>query len=296
MATIKAAVVQHACTHSYDENMHASIKGIEAAAAQQADLVLSPELNSSHYFCITEDPENYDLAESIPGKTSERLSALAKKHNIIIITTVFEKRAKGIYHNTAIVLDKDGSLAGTYRKMHIPDDPGFYEKYYFTPGDQGFIPIDTSIGRLGVLICWDQWYPEAARIMALSGAEILLYPSAIGWEPDEVEDEKQRQLNAWVNIQKGHAIANNLPLICSNRIGLESADKNETLATQFWGSSFILGQQGEMLVEASPDKETLIVADIDLTRTEQIRHVWPYFRDRRIEHYDGILQRYIGEN
>ncbi len=295
MTIIKAAVVQHACSSNYDENLKSGINGIEQAAMQGADLVLLPELSMTTYFCITEDPKNYDLSEPVPGKTSTQLQDVARKNNIIIVATIFEKRAKGIYHNTAVVIDKDGSLAGTYRKMHIPDDPGFYEKYYFTPGDQGFIPINTSIGRLGILICWDQWYPEAARIMALSGAEILLFPSAIGWEPAEIEQEKNRQQNAWITIQKSHAIANNLPIIVSNRIGLENLETRDPNATQFWGSSFIAGQQGETLAEASTDDTCVIMAEIDLNKTEQIRRIWPYFRDRRIEHYDGILKRHIDD-
>ncbi len=295
MNKIKAAIVQHACSEHYEANLKAGIDGIEKAAAQGADLVLLPELSMSTYFCITEDPDNYDLAEPIPGKTTEQLQVAAKQNNIIVVATVFEKRAKGLYHNTAIVIDKDGSLAGRYRKMHIPDDPGFYEKYYFTPGDQGFIPIDTSIGRLGVLICWDQWYPEAARIMALSGAELLLFPSAIGWEPAESEQEKVRQRNAWITIQKSHAIANNLPVIVSNRIGLEDIEGGDDNATQFWGSSFIAGQQGETLAKATPKDDCVIIADIDLDKTEQTRRIWPYFRDRRIEHYQGILQRHIDD-
>ena len=296
MNNIKVAVVQHACTHNYEMNLEAGIKGIEDAAAQNADLVLLPELSLLPYFCITENPDNYDLAEPVPGKTSDKLSELAIKNQVVIVTTIFEKRAKGIYHNTALVFDKDGSIAGTYRKMHIPDDPGFYEKYYFTPGDQGFKPIDTSIGRLGVLICWDQWYPEAARIMALSGAELLLFPSAIGWEPNESEQEKIRQRNAWITIQKAHAIANNLPVLVSNRIGLEGISNHETQSTLFWGSSFIAGQQGETLAKATPDDECVIITELDLEKTEQVRRLWPYFRDRRIEHYQGLLQRNIDDS
>jgi N-carbamoylputrescine amidase len=295
MKNIKVAVVQHACHENYDDNLKAGIDGIKKAATQGADLVLLPELSMGRYFCITEDPNNYDLAETIPGKTSEHLQHVAKENNIVIVTTVFEKRAKGLYHNTAIVLDKDGSLAGTYRKMHIPDDPGFYEKYYFTPGDQGFKPINTSLGKLGVLICWDQWYPEGARIMALSGAELLLFPSAIGWEPDEELAEKDRQRDAWITIQRSHAIANNLPVISSNRIGLETSTAEDNMATQFWGSSFITGQQGEILSQAGSDEETVIVAELDLERTEEVRRIWPYLRDRRIDEYSGILKRHIDE-
>ncbi len=295
MSKITVAVVQHACSDNYEDNLKAGIDGIKKAAAQGADLVLLPELSMGLYFCITEDPNNFDLAEPIPGKTTVTLQQVAKENNIVIVATVFEKRAKGLYHNTAIVLDKDGSLAGTYRKMHIPDDPGFYEKYYFTPGDLGFKPINTSIGRLGVLICWDQWYPEGARIMALSGAEVLLFPSAIGWEPAEQQDEKDRQRNAWITIQRSHAIANNLPVISSNRVGLETSNAYENMATQFWGSSFITGQQGEILVEASTEEETVIITELDLNRTEEVRRIWPYLRDRRIDHYEGILQRHIDD-
>lgn len=295
MKNIKAAVVQHACSDNYEENLNVGINCIKEAAVQGIDLVLLPELSMGPYFCITEDPKNYDLAEPIPGKTTELLQEVAKENNIIIVTTLFEKRAKGLYHNTAIVLDKDGSLAGTYRKMHIPDDPGFHEKYYFTPGDQGFKPITTSIGKLGVLICWDQWYPEAARIMALSGAEILLFPSAIGWEPEEEQAEKDRQRDAWITIQRSHAIANNLPVIVSNRTGLETTENNNDMATQFWGSSFICGQQGEIIAEAGANEEALITAVLDLERTEQVRRIWPYFRDRRIDHYQGIIERNIDD-
>lgn len=290
MSKMKFAVVQHACNDSYEQNLEAGINGIKYATSQGADLVLLPELSMGRYFCIKEDPANFDLAEPIPGQTTERLQQAAKENNIVIIATIFEKRAKGLYHNTAVVVDKDGSLAGTYRKMHIPDDPGFYEKYYFTPGDQGFIPIDTSVGRLGVLICWDQWYPESARIMALSGAEVLLFPSAIGWEPDEQQLEKDRQRDSWITIQRSHAIANNLPVIVSNRTGMEKSAEIETL---FWGSSFITGQQGEILKQAGTDEETVIVAELDLDRTEQVRRIWPYLRDRRIDQYDGILKRHI---
>ena len=292
MNKIKVAVGQHRCHADYDKNLQADISAIEQAAEQGADLVLLPELSTSLYFCISEDPANYDQAEPIPGRTTEALQAAAKANNIIVVTTLFEKRAKGLYHNTAIVIDKDGSLAGSYRKMHIPDDPGFYEKYYFTPGDQGFKPIETSIGKLGVLICWDQWYPEGARIMALSGAELLLFPSAIGWEPDEDKLENDQQRDAWITVQRGHAIANNLPVISSNRVGLETTEQ-DNMETLFWGSSFICGQQGEILAEASTEEEEVITAELDLAHTEQVRRVWPYLRDRRLDAYDGILKRHI---
>ena len=294
MSKIKAAVVQHACTDNYEQNLQAGLDGIKQAASKGADLVLLPELSMGLYFCITEDPKNFDLAEPIPGKSTEALQTAAKENNIVVVATLFEKRAKGLYHNTAIVIDKDGTLAGTYRKMHIPDDPGFYEKYYFTPGDLGFKPIDTSIGKLGVLICWDQWYPEGARIMALSGAEILLFPSAIGWEPDADETENARQRDAWITVQRGHAIANNLPVISSNRVGLEK-DNSSNMATLFWGSSFITGQQGEVLTEAATDKEEVIVTELDLDKTEDVRRIWPYLRDRRIDEYSGILKRHIDD-
>ncbi len=294
MSKIKAAVVQHACTGSYDDNLQAGTSGIQQAASRGADLVLLPELSMGTYFCINEDPGNFDLAEPIPGPTSQALQTAAKQNNIVVVATVFEKRAKGLYHNTAIVLDKDGNLAGTYRKMHIPDDPGFYEKYYFTPGDLGFKPVATSIGKLGVLVCWDQWYPEAARIMALSGAEILLFPSAIGWEPDEDQAEQARQRNAWITIQRAHSVANNLPVLSSNRIGMEQ-DPDSDMATLFWGSSFITGQQGELLAEAAIDAAEVIVAELDLDHTEQVRRIWPYLRDRRIDAYAGILKRNIDD-
>lgn len=290
MSKLKVAVVQHACNDNYEQNLQAGIDGIKNAAAQGADLVLLPELSMGRYFCIKEDPANFDLAEPIPGQTTEHLQHAARENKIVIVATIFEKRAKGLYHNTAVVIDKDGNLAGTYRKMHIPDDPGFYEKYYFTPGDQGFIPIDTSVGRLGVMICWDQWYPEGARIMALSGAEILLFPSAIGWEPDEQQQENDRQRDAWITIQRSHAIANNLPVMVSNRIGME---KSEEIDTLFWGSSFITGQQGEILKQAGTDEETVIVAELNLDRTEEVRRIWPYLRDRRIDQYEDILKRHI---
>lgn len=292
MSKIKVAVAQHICVENYEQNLQAGLVAIQQAAELGAELVLLPELSMGRYFCIKEDPANFDLAESIPGPSTQALQVAAKKNNIIIVATLFERRTKGLYHNTAIVLDKDGSLAGTYQKMHIPDDPGFYEKYYFTPGDKGFVPINTSIGKLGVMICWDQWYPEAARIMALSGAEILLYPSAIGWEPDETIEENNRQRDAWITIQRSHAIANNLPVITSNRIGRE-ADTTNNLITNFWGSSFIADQQGEILAEAATDKDEVIIAEIDLGRIEHVRRVWPYFRDRRIDAYQDILKRHI---
>lgn len=293
MKKIKVAVIQHECSHKYKENIKISEKAIKKVAAKGAKLVLLPELNMNPYFCIDVNKSNYKLAESISGKTTKKLQDIAKENNIIIVATIFEKRAKGLYHNTAIVLDKDGSLAGFYRKMHLPEDPGFYEKYYFAPGDTGFKPIKTSIGKLGVLICWDQWFPESARIEALYGADILLFPSAIGWEKVEKQSEKNRQLDAWFTIQRSHAIANNLPVMASNRVGVEFSTKNKNIFTKFWGSSFIADHQGEIISKAGIDDNTIIVAEINLKQTEKIRKVWPYFRDRRIDYYETILNRYI---
>lgn len=290
---LRAAVVQHPCGNDPRENLERSINGIRDASGQGADVVLLPELHRLPYFCVTEDVSRFELAETIPGDTSETLGRLAKESGIVIIASIFEKRAKGIYHNTATVLDRDGSIAGTYRKMHIPDDPGFYEKFYFTPGDQGFSPIDTSLGKLGVLVCWDQWFPEAARIMALAGAECLFYPSAIGWDNTDDDDEKNRQLDAWITIQQSHAIANNLPVIVSNRVGNEPDPSGRTAGTVFWGSSFITGPQGEILARAPADSESVICADIDKNRTEDLRRIWPYFRDRRIDAYQDISKRII---
>lgn len=290
---LKVAVVQHDCNQDYQNNLDNSIKGIIEAGKKGAEIVLLPELNCLPYFCVREDVRNFDLAESIPGPTTETLGKIAKENSIVIITSIFEKRAKGLYHNTAVVFDKDGSLAGTYRKMHIPDDPGFYEKFYFTPGDQGFLPINTSMGKLGILVCWDQWFPEAARLMALAGAEILFYPSAIGWDPDDDEEEKIRQRNAWMTIQKSHAIANNLPVVSSNRVGYESDPTDSSKGTEFWGSSFIAGQQGEILAKAPIDKPTVILAEIDTGKTDSVRRIWPYFRDRRIDAYQDIIKRHI---
>jgi N-carbamoylputrescine amidase len=289
----KVAVVQHDCNQDYQHNLDNSIHGILEACKQGADIVLLPELNCLPYFCVNEEVRNFDLAETIPGPTTEVLGKIAKEHNVIIITSIFEKRAKGLYHNTAVVMDKDGSLAGTYRKMHIPDDPGFYEKFYFTPGDQGFVPIQTSAGKLGVLVCWDQWFPEAARLMALAGAEMLFYPSAIGWDPRDDEEEKVRQRNAWMVIQKSHAIANNLPVISSNRVGFEADPADSSKGTEFWGSSFISGQQGELLAKAVIDKPAVIIAEVDTGRTDTVRRIWPYFRDRRIDAYQDIVKRHI---
>jgi N-carbamoylputrescine amidase len=290
---LKVAIVQHPCSEHRQENLKRGIQGIREAAARGAALVLLPELHMGPYFCQTEEIRHFDLAEPIPGPTTETFGALAAELGIVLILSLFEHRAPGLYHNTAVILEADGRIAGRYRKMHIPDDPGFYEKFYFTPGDLGFTPIDTSIGRLGVLVCWDQWYPEAARLMALAGAELLLYPSAIGWDPRDDEAEKTRQREAWITIQRAHAIANSLPLLCSNRIGSEPNPSHQTPGIQFWGSSFIAGPQGELLATAPVDAEVALVAEIDPRRTETIRRIWPYLRDRRIDAYEPLTQRYL---
>ena len=292
---IRAAIVQHGCQGNYRENLEQSIHGINSAAEQGANLVLLPELHAHRYFCIREDENCFDLAETIPGPTTEMMASLAREKRAVIVTSLFEKRTRGLYHNTAVVLDRDGSIAGSYRKMHIPDDPGYYEKYYFTPGDQGFIPITTTLGKLGVLVCWDQWFPEAARLMALAGAELLLFPSAIGWEPGDDGPEKARQLDAWTTIQRAHAIANNIPVLASNRTGHEAAPEAGSRGTDFWGSSFIAGPQGEIMAVASTDRDEVIIADIDTEHTESLRRTWPYFRDRRIDHYHGLLKRYLDD-
>ncbi len=292
MNKITVAVVQHACSDNYEDNLKAGIDGIKKAAAQGADLVLLPELSMGLYFCITEDPNNFDLAEPIPGKTTVTLQQVAKENNIVIVSTIFEQRAPGLYHNTAVVFDKDGSIAGKYRKMHIPDDPGYYEKFYFTPGDLGFTPINTSIGKLGVLICWDQWYPEAARLMSLAGAEILIYPTAIGWDPNDIDEEKERQKNAWITVQRGHAVANGLPVISCNRIGFEASPDNSG-GIAFWGNSFIAGPQGEILIDADDKQDTLLITELDMERSTQVRNIWPFLRDRRIDEFSNLTRRFI---
>ena len=287
---LTVGLVQHPCSESYEANLAASEAGIRDAHARGAQLVLLQELHTGVYFCQTESTDRFDQAEPIPGPTSERLGRLAAELGVVIVASLFERRAAGLYHNTAVVLERDGTIAGTYRKMHIPDDPGFYEKFYFTPGDLGFTPIETSVGRLGVLVCWDQWYPEAARLMALAGAELLLYPTAIGWEPNDAADEQARQRDAWVTVQRGHAIANGLPLLACNRCGHEP-DPAGGAGIDFWGNSFVCGPQGEFLAEAGAQPQTLVV-EIDRARSEQVRRIWPFLRDRRIDDYHDLTRRY----
>lgn len=290
--TLTVSAVQQACNADRQTNLDFSIAQIHEAAGQNADLVVLPELHLGPYFCQNEDHNTFDLAQPIPGPTTAVLAEVAKKLNIVIVSTIFEKRAPGLFHNTAVIFDKDGSIAGKYRKMHIPDDPGFYEKYYFTPGDLGFTPIETSIGKLGVLVCWDQWFPEAARLMALAGAEILIYPTAIGWDKQDTAEEQQRQLDAWITIQRAHAVANGIPVIACNRIGFEQAPDSE-LGIQFWGNSFIAGPQGEFISRANATDTTLLSATLDSARSERTRRIWPYLRDRRIDAYGDLTKRFI---
>lgn len=291
-ATFKVALVQHACTEDRAQNLAASVAGVREAHARGARLVLLPELHTGVYFCQSEDARRFDQAEPIPGPATEQLGGLAKELGIIIVGSLFERRAPGIYHNTAVVLDPAGRFAGRYRKMHIPDDPAYYEKFYFTPGDQGFTPISCEDLRLGVLVCWDQWYPEAARLMALRGAELLLYPTAIGWDPRDDDAERARQLDAWRTVQRGHAIANGLPVLVCNRTGFEPDPSGAGPGIQFWGSSFIAGPQGEILAQAPADAPAVLIAEIDRQRTEDVRRIWPFFRDRRIDAYQDLTKRY----
>jgi N-carbamoylputrescine amidase len=291
-STLTVSAVQQPCDEDRQTNLDFSIKKIHEAAANNADLVVLPELHLGPYFCQSEDYKNFDLAQPIPGPTTAILSDVAKELGIVIVSTIFEKRTPGLYHNTAVVFDKDGSIAGKYRKMHIPDDPGFYEKYYFTPGDLGFKPIETSIGKLGVLVCWDQWYPEAARLMALAGAEMLIYPTAIGWDPEDTTEEQQRQLNAWITIQRAHAVANGIPVISCNRIGFEQAP-HSTSGINFWGNSFIAGPQGEILTSANDSETKVLSCTIDKARAERVRQIWPFLRDRRIDEFGDLTRRFI---
>lgn len=289
--SLRVGLVQQACGADRAANLRCSEAGIRACAEQGAQLILLQELHTSLYFCQHESTDLFDLAEPIPGPATDYLGALARELRVVIVGSLFERRAPGLYHNTAVVLEKDGSLAGIYRKMHIPDDPGYYEKFYFTPGDLGFEPIVTSVGKLGVLVCWDQWYPEAARLMALAGADLLLYPTAIGWNPADTEDEQQRQREAWVTIQRAHAVANGLPVVVANRIGFEPDPTGQTQGSQFWGHSFVAGPQGEFIAKAGTEATNLVV-DVDLSRSENVRRWWPFLRDRRIDAYGDLTRRF----
>lgn len=290
---IKVGLIQQSNTNDIHANMQQLKANIEECASKGAQLVVLQELHNSLYFCQTEDTRLFDLAESIPGPSTRFFGDIARSLGIVLVTSLFEKRAPGLYHNTAVVFDTDGNIAGKYRKMHIPDDPAYYEKFYFTPGDLGFEPIQTSIGKLGVLVCWDQWYPEAARLMALKGADILIYPTAIGWESSDTEDEKNRQRDAWIISQRGHAVANGLPVVSVNRTGYEPDPSGQTGGIRFWGSSFVAGPQGEFLAQASDSQEENLIVEIDLNRSENVRRWWPFLRDRRIDEYGNIIKRFI---
>jgi N-carbamoylputrescine amidase len=292
MKPLKVALIQQSCTSCRDGNLANTALMVRQAAASGAQLVVLQELHTSTYFCQVEFPALFDLAEPIPGPSTGTLGKLAGELGVVIVASLFERRAAGLYHNTAVVFEKDGSIAGIYRKMHIPDDPGFHEKFYFTPGDIGFNPVKTSVGTLGVLVCWDQWYPEAARLMTLAGADLLIYPTAIGWDQKDTVEEQQRQFDAWVTVQRGHAVANGLPVLAVNRVGFESSQQQPDIGIQFWGGSFAAGPQGEMLAEASRENEEIIEVEIDLARSEQVRRIWPFLRDRRIDHYGDILKRF----
>ncbi len=298
---IRVGLIQQSCSEDRAANLDRTIAGIRDAAQQGAQLVLLQELHTSLYFCQTEDTRCFDLAENIPGPSTAQLSKIAVELNLVVVASLFERRAAGLYHNTAVVLERDGSIAGRYRKMHIPDDPGFYEKFYFTPGDSrgansngdmGFTPINTSVGCLGVLVCWDQWFPEAARLMTLAGADMLLYPTAIGWSPDDDTPEQTRQHDAWITIQRAHAIANGLPVLVCNRTGFEADPSGHSAGIQFWGSSFVCGPQGEIVASAMADSPSVLITDIDMIRSEQVRRIWPYLRDRRIDAYADLVRRY----
>jgi len=290
--TLKVALLQETDRGSRDANLDAIEAGLREAAAKGAELVLLQELHNGPYFCQHESVDEFDLAETIPGPSTERIGRLAHELKLVVVASIFEKRATGLYHNTAVVFDRSATIAGKYRKMHIPDDPAFYEKFYFTPGDLGFDPVDTSVGRLGVLVCWDQWYPEAARLMALAGAELLLYPTAIGWDPNDEQAEKDRQREAWVTVQRGHAVANGLPLLSCNRTGYEADKAGVGNGIQFWGTSFVAGPQGEFLAQAGTDQRELLVVDVDMARSEHVRRIWPFLRDRRIDAYGDLLKRF----
>ena len=292
---MKIGIIQQSCIADVESNKQKLAQGIAQAAKQGAQLVVLQELHNSLYFCQVENVDNFSFAEPIPGPSTEFYGNLARQYGIVLVTSLFERRAAGLYHNTAVVFEKDGSIAGKYRKMHIPDDPAYYEKFYFTPGDLGFHPIRTSLGVLGVQVCWDQWYPEGARLMALQGAELLIYPTAIGYESSDTPEEQERQREAWTTVQRGHAVANGIPVIAVNRVGHEPDPSGQTNGIQFWGSSFVVGPQGEVLYCAPKDEETITVVEVDMKRSENVRRWWPFLRDRRIENYGGITQRFIDE-
>ncbi len=292
MTILKTALIQQTCSNDKQENLKRTAEMVTRAAACGAQLIVLQELHAGPYFCQIEDPALFDMAETIPGETSRHFAELARALGVVIVASLFERRAPGLYHNTAVVFEKDGSQAGVYRKMHIPDDPGFYEKFYFTPGDLGFMPIRTSVGSLGVLVCWDQWYPEAARLMALAGADLLIYPTAIGWDPTDIDAEKKRQRDAWITVQRGHAVANGLPVLAVNRVGFERSPHNPETGIKFWGSSFAAGPQGELVAEAGQEQEEILLVDVDLARSETVRRIWPFLRDRRIDAYEDLTKRY----
>ena len=290
---MKVGIIQQSCSGDVNANKEKLANNIREVAKKGAELVVLQELHNSLYFCQTENTQLFDLAEPIPGPSTEFYGAIAKECGVVLVTSLFERRAAGLYHNTAVVFEKDGTIAGKYRKMHIPDDPAYYEKFYFTPGDMGFHPIQTSVGKLGVQVCWDQWYPEGARLMALQGAELLIYPTAIGYESSDTEDEQERQREAWTTVQRGHAVANGIPVIAVNRTGHEPDPSGQTNGIQFWGSSFVAGPQGELLYRAPKDEEVNQVIDIDMKRSENVRRWWPFLRDRRIEEFGGLTKRFI---
>lgn len=293
MKHLKIGYLQQHNTADTKANILRLAEGIKDLAERGAELIVLQELHNSLYFCQVEDVDNFDLAEPIPGPSTDFFGQLAREYGVVIVTSLFERRAPGLYHNTAVVIERDGTIAGKYRKMHIPDDPAYYEKFYFTPGDLGFHPIDTSVGRLGVLVCWDQWYPEAARLMALQGAELLIYPTAIGYAASDPEDEQQRQREAWTTVQRGHAVANGLPVVSVNRVGFEPDPSGLTPGIEFWGSSMVVGPQGEMLYRSSANEEESIIAEVDLAHSEDVRRWWPFLRDRRIDAYGEITKRFI---
>lgn len=293
MSQLRIGILQQKKTADIIENMKAIEENVTDLARRGAELIILSELHNSLYFCQVEDVNNFDLAETIPGPSTDFFGELARRLGVVMVISLFEKRAAGLYHNTAVVIEKGGTIAGKYRKMHIPDDPAYYEKFYFTPGDLGFHPIQTSVGKLGVLVCWDQWYPEAARLMALQGADLLIYPTAIGYETSDTPEEQQRQRTAWTTVQRGHAVANGLPVVTVNRVGFEPDPSGQTKGIQFWGSSFVAGPQGELFYQASDDDEESLVLDIDLGHSEQVRRWWPFLRDRRIDEYGDITKRFI---